>query len=99
MKRLVGCAVLWVEGAVALVLLLLAGVALVVVFVLGSLISAAVGIWDSAEAWRIRKRAAKSREQILAELKEEVRATRAGQRDTEILAHYSGKPYSRKAVN
>jgi len=99
MKRLVGFAVLWLEGALALVLLVLAGVLLVVVFVVGGLISAAVGVWESAQAWRIRKRAAKSQEQILAELKEEVRATRAGQRDTEILAHYSGKPYSRKAVN
>ena len=99
MKRLVGFAVLLLEGALALVLLALVGVVLVVVFVLGSFISVAVGVWETAQAWRIRKRAAKSQEQILAELKEEVRATRAGERDTEILAHYSGKPYSRKAVN
>ncbi len=99
MKRLVGFAVLLLEGALVVVLLVLAGLVLVVVFVVGGLISAAVGVWESAEAWRIRQRAAKSQEQILAELKEEVRATRAGQRDTKILAHYSGKPYSRKAVN
>ncbi len=99
MKRLAGFAVLLLEGALVVVLLALAGMALVVVFVLGNFISAVVGVWESAEAWRIRKRAAKSQEQILAELKEEVRATRAGERDTKILAHYSGKPYSRKSVN
>ena len=99
MKRLVGFIVLLLEGALVVVLLALAGLALVVALALGSFISAAVGVWESAQAWRIRQRAAKSQEQILAELKEEVRATRAGERDTEILAHYSGKPYSRKSVN
>lgn len=99
MKRLVGFAALLLEGVFVVVLLVLAGLVLVVALVLGSFISAAVGLWDCTQAWRIRQRAAKSQEQILAELKEEVRATRAGERDTKILAHYSGKPYSRKSVN